>query len=280
MKLFITLLFISATAFAQSAQDLCTQLVGNGSGKDSKARTVLMKLTHSAAKSDGEARIKHETIILRALQGSSSFEVSTFLIQQLDLCGGKASLPVLAKLLNHVELGQNTTRTLTNLAKYDTSLAREIVLNAYKKQAQPYLLNAISVLKLNDSTAQGIYRNALKQKDKKAFALQGLAQIGSDKDSKTFLQAFSKAESSFRGRAFRLNLVFTESLGAKNRGAANNHLAALKASIGKNEIPYITGIASVDFKINGVSDAWLDSLPKENIHTQIGILRILKARTY
>ena len=277
MKIFITLLFISLVAVAQPAQDLCKQLLGDGSGKDAKARTELMKITHNAAKSDGDVRSKHEAVILSALQSSSSFEVSTFLIQQLDLCGGKASLPQLAKLLNHTELGPNATRTFTNLAKYDPATAREIILRAYKTQAQPYLLNAISVLKLNDSASLSIYRSAINKNELSAFALQGLAQAGDLQDSKTFLDAFEKAEKSFRGRSFRLNLVYTEALAAKNKGEANNHLTALKSKLNKNEIPFITGIASVDFKINGVSDAWLDSLPKENIHTQIGILRLLKS---
>ena len=280
MKIFISLLFFSLLGFSQNAQDMCTQLTGDGSGKDGKARTSLMKLTHTAAKSDGKSRLQHEAIILNALKGSSSFEVSTFLIQQLDICGAKASLPLLGVLLNHPELGANAARTFTNLAKYDPSLARETILNAYKKQNSPYLLNAISILKLQDSTALAYYRQALTDKSKLAFALQGLAQAGNEKDSKSLLSAFVKADKAFRGRAFRLNLVFTESLAGKNKNAANSHLASLKAALAKNEIPFITGIASVDFKLNGVSDAWLDSLPSENIHTQIGILRLLKASNY
>ena len=280
MKLFITLLFISFAGYAQSAKDLCTQLTGDGSGTDSKARTALMKMTHTAAKTDGSARTAHEAVLLSCLKSSSSFEVSTFLIQQLDICGGKATLPELAKLLNNAELGPNATRTFTHLAKYDASAARAMILSAYKKQAQPYLLNAISILKITDSDALSIYRSALAKKDFKPFALQGLAQAGDSKDSDLFIAAFKKAEKSFRGRAFRLNLVFTETLGAKNKSQANSHLAKLKAEIAKNEIPYISGIASADFKINGVSDAWLNNLPKENVHTQIGIIRILKSKNY
>ena len=280
MKIFYLLLIFSVSAFSQSAQELCKQLVGDGSGKDAKARTTLMKMTHTAAKSDGNARAQHESIILNALKSSTSNEISTFLIQQLDLCGSKASLPQLARLFSHSDLGQNAARTFTNLAKSDPGLARELIINEYKKQPKPYLLNAISVMKLNDSTALEIHRSSLGKKDFYAFALQGLAQAGNEKDSKTFLEAFSKGEKSFRGKAFRLNLVYTESLSGKNKTAANAHLSSLRASLSKKEIPFITGIASVDFKINGVSDSWIDSLPKENIHTQVGIIRLFKANKY
>jgi len=203
MKLFLTLLFVSTFALAQSAEDLCKQLTGNGSGKDAKARTALMKITHTAAKSEGDARVKHEAVILNSLKGSKSFEVSTFLIQQLDICGGKASLAHIGTLLNNAELGPNATRTFTNLAKYDQARANEIIVNAYKKQPSPYLLNAISILKINNSSALEIYRSATAKKELAAFALQGLAQVGDSKDSKTLLDSFTTATPVFRGRAFR-----------------------------------------------------------------------------
>ena len=280
MKLFITLLFLSFAGYAQSAKDLCSQLTGDGSGKDAKARTAIMKLTHTAAREDGSARKEHEAILLSCLQKSTSSEVSTFLIQQLDICGAKESLPHLAKLLNDPEIGPNAARTFTNLAPYDETLSRELILTAYKKQPAPYLLNAISILKISDSATLSIYRDALSKKDFQPFALQGLAQTGDVKDSDLFINTFQKADKVFRGRAFRLNLVFTKALGSKNKSSAVSHLAKLKSSISKNEIPYITGIASVDFEINGVSDTWLDSLPKENVHTQTGIIRVLKAKQY
>lgn len=280
MKLLITLLFLTMSVYSQTSEQLCSQLTGDGSGKDAKARTEFMKLTHSVSAKSEVARVKHEAVILKALSQSKSFELSTFLIQQLDICGGQASLPVLGNLLIHQELGPNAARTFTNLAKFNPSQARELLISAYQKQGLPYLINAMSVLKLHDSQAADIYRSALSAKDKKAFALQGLAQIGDPKDSVKFIGAFDKADSVFRGRAFRLNLVYTESLALKNKNAANTHLKSLKAILRKDEIPFITGIASVDFKINGVSDAWLDTLPNENIHTQIGILRLLKATHY
>ena len=280
MKLFITLLFIAFCGYSQSAKELCSQLTGDGSGKDAIARTALMKLSHTAAKSEGESRIKHETEILNCLKSSKSFEVSTFLIQQLDICGGKASLQHLAGLLNHPELGPNATRTFTNLAKFDQARANEILISAYNKKASAYLLNAISVLKINNSPALNIYRSSLNKKELMPFALQGLAQAGDSIDSKTFIEAFSKASPAFRGRTFRLNLVYTEALAAKNKNEANKHLAQLKSSLSKTDIPYLTGIAAVDFKINGVTESYLTNLPKENIHTQIGIIRVLKANKF
>lgn len=280
MKTLLLLILLTATSFAQSAKDLCKQLVGDGSGNDAAARTKLMKLTHNAAKIEGAERVQHEAALLECLKSNSSFEVSTFLIQQLDLCGGKATVQALAKYLNHPMLGANATRTLTNLARYDQSLSREILLEAYKNgndSSKPYLLNAISILKYNDSESLKIFRSSLELEELKPFALQGLAQFGDGKDSKTFLSSLDKAVPQFRGKAFHLNLIYAEKLGLKNKSEANNHLNQLKSRIHKNEVPYFTAVASVDFKINGVSDAWLDALPKENPHTQVGVVRILQA---
>lgn len=280
MKTLLLLILLTASSFAQSAKDLCSQLVGDGSGKDADVRTKLMKITHTAAKSEGTERAKHEAVLLECLKSNSSFEVSTFLIQQLDICGGKASIPVLTKYLNSPVLGANAARTLTNLAKYNQDLTREALLEAFKagnENSKPYLLNAISILKYNDSESLSVYRNSLGVEPLKPFALQGLAQVGDARDSKTFLTLLDKAVPQFRGKFFHLNLVYTENLGLKNKSAANSHLNQLKSKIHKTEIPYLTAVASVDFKINGVSDAWLDALSKENPHTQVGIVRILQA---
>ena len=155
MKKFLILIMLVSSAYAQSAADLCKQLVGDGSGKDAKARVDLMKMAHNAAKKDGAVRENHEAQILAAIKASKSAEVSTFLIQQLEICGGKASLPLVGSYLNSKELGKNATRALIHLAQYDRDKAAEILFSAIKSSSdKANLVNAVSVLKYTDSRAQ------------------------------------------------------------------------------------------------------------------------------
>ena len=281
--LLVLLLFISGVS-AQSAAELLKQLTGNGSGSDAKARTQLMKMAHTSAKKEGSQREAHEAAVLAALKGSKSNEVKTFLIQQLEICGGKASLVPVASYLNDKDLNFNAARTLIQLSQYDKAKAGELIFKAYASAGadnKANLLNAISVMKFMDSRATSAYRGALTGKPEiKEAALQGLAQIGDSADAAVFIKTFEDAKPVFRGRAFRLNLVYAEKLGAKNKSQASAHLAKLESLLKKDEIPFITGIASADFTINGVSDKWLDRLPTSNVHTQIGIVRVFKVHKY
>jgi hypothetical protein len=280
MKYFIPLVLFCNIISAQNTSELCQKLVGDGSGKDATARTAIMKMTHTSAIKNGNDRQLQEKALLVALQKSPSAEVSTFLIQQLEICGGKSSLPILAQLLNDVKIGQNAVRALIKLAPFDAKLSEGLLLTALNKShdnSQAYLLNALSVLKAKSDKTQEAFRQNLSSKGHSQIAsFQGLASIGAVKDQSSFLKAFSKASQVNRGRLFRLNLLYVRNLAQNNKSAANKHLSTLKSQLKPSEIPFITGIASIDFEINGISDKWLQSIPQLNPHTQVGILRLLK----
>ncbi|MCH2208821.1 MAG: DUF1080 domain-containing protein [Lentisphaerales bacterium] len=283
MKKFALLALLLNSAYGQSAPELCQQLVMDGSGSDAKARTALMKLSHSAVLQGKDNQLKHEAALLKKLNTTKSQDLATFLLQQLEICGTEKSLPVIAKLLNDPQIGENAASTLTKLATYDPSLASELLITAYNKATdkKAYLLNAMSILKLKDSRSLTAYRSQAQTKSlNKQPALQGLAVAGQKQDSKLILDSFTKAEKIFRGRAFRLNLVYAKNLAQVDKSSALKHLSALQSGLNKSDIPYQTGILSVKMKIQGVSAALLQSLSKANIHTQSAVTRLLKSGQY
>ena len=197
MKKFALLALLLNSAYGQTAPELCNQLVIDGSGSDAKARTALMKLSHSAVLQGKENQLKHEAALLKKLNNTKSQDVATFLLQQLEICGTEKSLPIVAKLLNEPGLGQNAAGTLTQLAPYNHALASELLITAYKKATvkKAYLLNAMSILKLKDSRSLTAYRSQAQTTGlNKQPALQGLAVAGQKKDSQLVLNSFTKAD--------------------------------------------------------------------------------------
>ena len=126
-----------------------------------------------------------------------------------------------------LERVQNAAGTLTQLAPYNHALASELLITAYKKATvkKAYLLNAMSILKLKDSRSLTAYRSQAQTTGlNKQPALQGLAVAGQKQDSKLLLNSFTKADNYFRGRAFRLNLVYAKSLSQVDKASALKHL--------------------------------------------------------
>lgn len=282
MKRLLLISLLSFSSFAQESTELCKKLVKDGSGTDAKVRTEIMKLSHSL--NDTKQKSLHEDALIKSLLATDSKDVATFILQQLEICGTEKSLKALSQLLNDESIGENSARTLTELAILNSSLAADLLIKAYESstnKSKSYLLNSMAVLKLQSKNAHTAFKNnaGVKTAANKA-ALAGLAGIGNKSDSKTMLNALKDADAFYRTRAFRLNLIYSEKLADTDKTFALQHLEHVNAKLKTSEVPFKTGILSVKMKINGISQGLIKSLASANIHTQTAFLRMLRSKQY
>jgi hypothetical protein len=198
---------------------LIDMLVEPGTGDDVKSRYALHCLAVHVCKLDNDkSRRAFATTLASQLGGDRPKAVQKYLIQQLQVAGGKEIVPALGKMLEDDELYEPAAQALAAIGNG----AGEQFRNALPKVKGKSRLTVIQNLGvLRDTEAVGELTKALSDKDPKIRLTAGwaLANIG-DADSVDLLLKAADAEGIYeRIKATKACLLLAEKLlaaGKKN----------------------------------------------------------------
>ena len=209
---------------AAGGRDAVTGLVGMlapaDKGGDGKARHALHALvTHVAGlKDDGKRKAVAEALVA-TLDGDRPAEVKAFVIQQVQLIGGKEVTPALGKLLADDALREPAAQALLAIRTGAAGEFRRFLPTATGK-ARLTVIHALGALR--DPTAAAEVRKLLTDSDRdtRLTAAWAVANAGDGGSAEALLRLADKAEGYERAKATQACFLLAERLAATDQAAA------------------------------------------------------------
>ena len=196
----------------RSLRALIDMLVEPGRGDDVKARYALHCLAVHVCKLDDEkARRAFGRTLASQLGGDRPKGVQNFLIQQLQVAGGKEAVPALGKMLEDEELFEPAAQALTAIGNGAAEQLRNALPRAEGK-AKLTIIQNLGVVR--DAESVSALRNAIGDDDREVRLAAGwsLANIGDAGSVDLLLKAADAEETYERVKAAKACLLLAERL--------------------------------------------------------------------
>lgn len=259
----------------------------NKDGDDTKARISLRNATHKAAVSGN--RKEHEAMLLYSLENTNDQEVKAFIIHELQLIGGTASIKPLSKYLLNDNLCSHATQALLAInssvggagegliSSYTAADALAEALPQARGENLLYIVKTIGSVKDVDSDTLEILVKHSASKDKvlKQTAVRALAEIGNEDSAESMLKAINEETHYQRSKMVSLNLLFAQNLDEKE-GTSHALKIMSKVDRNKEDFLYIKCLAALQqIKGNDFSDDLISYLDDENLRISFAAVNLL-----
>ena len=254
---------------------------------DTKARIALRNATHQAAKSSN--RKNHEADLLYALEKSSDYEVKRFMIHELKLIGGTASIEPLSQYLQNDKLCSHACQTLlsiNNSVKGDSDglisglsvadVLSEALTKAYG-QNQLHIIKAIGSVKADDSDTLEALEGFTKSDNAilKKVSVRALAEIADEDSSKVLLEAIQGEKQYRRSAMVSYNLLYAGNLGS-SEGLSHALQVMSQVNKAKEDHLYIKCLATLqDLKGDDFTEDLISYLDDENLRISFAVVNLL-----
>ncbi|HPF51885.1 MAG TPA: DUF1080 domain-containing protein [Draconibacterium sp.] len=204
---------------SEGYQKLTDMLVPLGTGDDTAVRFALNSFSRYASQfGKTEERAFAEANLLEALKKHHNTEVQTFLINQLNLVAGDASIPVLAEYLTNKELCEPATQALLSI---DNQIDGKVFFAAFPqatKKNKETLIRALGRLQCRGTIA--LMTPYIDDEDvaMRKTVLAALANIGAPESYDNLLAAAQKVDFKYDAtNAAEAFLQYTDRLGEQNK---------------------------------------------------------------
>ena len=254
---------------------------------DTKSRIALRNATHQATVSSNKKQ--HEANLIYSLENASNSEVKRFLIHELKLVGGTASIRPLSKYLRDPKLCSHATQALLAVNN-SAGGAGEGLLSSYTVadaliEALPhvhgenliYVVKTIGSVKVADDDTLQKLSQLTKNKDSvlKQTAVRALAEIGDESSSLTMLAAISGEKQYNRSKMVSLNLLYARNLGSDD-GETHALNVMSKVDKKKEDHLYIKCLSTLqDLKGNEFTDDLISYLGDQNLRIAFATVNLL-----
>lgn len=254
---------------------------------DTKDRIALRNATHKAAA--GIDRDQHEANLIYSLENAKDYEVKRFLIHELKLIGGTASIKPLSQYLRDPKLCSHATQAL-QAVNNSVNGAGEGLISTYSAadalaEALPnvYGENLIHIVKTIGSVkeADGETLEALhkltKSKDTvlKETAVRALAEIADDSSANTMMEAISGEKHYIRSKMVSLNLLYARNIDP-DEGETHALNVMSKVDRTKEDHLYIKCLSTLqDIKGNDFNDDLISYLGDSNLRIAFATVNLL-----
>ena len=159
--------------------EVCRMLREPGRGDDRGARFALHGMAFYAARPGGGAdRARFETALLEFLRGGAPVGVKAFVMEQLELSGGQASVPVLARSLGNERLCEPAARALVCIGGEEAARSVTAALSAAKGKARVTLLLAAGRLGAASAVEEMLKSAGSADREERRAAWYALALAG------------------------------------------------------------------------------------------------------
>ena len=285
-----------AALFSCSSRTPDTTLTGaikewSAGQDDSKDRIVLRNATHAAAVNGTQK--EHEADLLFALENSTSNKVKVFLIHELKLIGGVASIKPLSKYLLDDELCSHTTQALLRInnsvggdgeglfSEFTVLDALSEVLPKAKGNNLIYIVKTLGSLKNCDQRTLEILYALTENGDKtlKFTALRAVAEQGNEYSSEVMLDALHGETQYNRSKVISLNLLYARNLDA---GDGVSHTLKVMSMVDKmkEDHLFIKCLSTLqDLKGDNFTDDLISYLDDENLRIAFAVVNLLNVST-
>jgi HEAT repeat protein len=173
---------------------LVEMLVDAGEGGDTQVRHALHALaTYAAGMSEGQPRGEIVRALLKSLEGDQSDEVKSFIVRQVQVCGGTDAVEELGKLLTDARLCESAAQALLAIGGTGAQFRQALPMAKKGKAARLTIVQALGVL--HDAEAADALREAARDEDAdmRQAALWGLANLGQLEDVGLLINAANAA---------------------------------------------------------------------------------------
>ena len=254
---------------------------------DTKARIALRNATHKA--SIGPNRENHEADLIFALENASDPEVKEFMIHELKLIGGTASIEPLSKYLLDDRLGSHACQALLAVnnsvngassglfSGYSVEDALNEALPESSGEKRLHIIKAIGSVKTDDSDTLKTLSSLASSSDftLKQTALRALSEIADEDSSQVLLDAIKAEKQYRRSLMVSYNLNFAQNLGSSEGEA---HALKVMSQVDKNKELnlYIKSLATLQqIKGNAFTDDLISYLDDENLRLSFAVVNLL-----
>ena len=254
---------------------------------DTKARIALRNATHKAA--TGSERKNHEADLLFALENTNDQEVKRFMIHELKLIGGTASILPLSKYLQNDNLCSHTCQALLAInnsvngagdglfSGYSVADALVEALPTAKGQNLLHIVKAIGSVKTDKGDTLETLSALSKSSDAtvKKTSVRALAEIA-DEDSSQLLIDVIKGEKQYRRSLMvSYNLLYARNLDSQE-GEAHALKVMSQVNRDKEDHLYIKCLATLqEIKGNDFTDDLISYLGDKNMRISFAVVNLL-----
>jgi len=254
---------------------------------DTKSRIALRNATHKAALSSN--RKSHELDLLFALETAKSIEVQQFMIHELKLIGGTASIEPLSQYLQNDKLCSHVCQALlsiNNSIEGDSdgfisgNSVSDVLSEALKEsygQNRLHIIKAIGSVKTDDSGTIEALEEFSKSNDAilKKTSVRALAEIADEDSSKVLLEAIKGEKQYKRSLMVSYNLLYARNLGDSE---GESHALQLMSQVDKKKEDhlFIKCLSTLqDIKGNDFTDDLISYLGDENLRISFAMVKLL-----
>ncbi len=200
-------------------QKLTGMLVPLGIGDDTPVRFALNSFSRYASQfGKTEERAFAEKNLLKALKAEDDTEVSTFLMNQLNLVGGIKTIEALSGYLTSEELAEPAVQTMLACDEHMAAEKFMAALPNAPHNAQITLVRALGQLRCKKAVSQITAFVSSEDQAMQKSALTALARIGLPNSHKTLLNAAKAVDFKYEAsNATESYIEYTNQLGATNQ---------------------------------------------------------------
>ncbi len=254
---------------------------------DTKARIALRNATHKAAVSPD--RKNHEADLLFALENSSDPAVKEFMIHELKLIGGTASIEPLSKYLLDEKLSSHACQALLAINNsvngassglftgYSVEDALNEALPLSSGEKRLHIIKAIGSVTTDDGDTLETLSSLSSNSDfaLKKTSVRALSEIADEDSSSVLLKAIKGEKQYRRSLMVSYNLNYAQKLGSSEGEA---HALKVMSQVDKMEEDhlYIKCLATLQ-KIKGrfFTDDLISYLDDENLRISFAVVNLL-----
>lgn len=258
-------------------------------GDNSKDKIALRNATHKAAVSGNKK--EHEASLIYGLENTHDPEIKSFMIHELKLIGGTASIEPISKYLLHDKLCADATQALLAInnsvdgageglfSSFTVADALSEALPNAQGQNLLYIVKTIGSVKDVGSDTLSILEGLTKSSDKvvKHTAVRALAEIGNEDSTSVMLNAVSGETQYNRSKMVSLNLLFAQNLDDEE-GVAHTLNIMSKVDRHKEDFLYIKCLSTLqNIKGTEFTDDLISYLDDENLRIAFAVVNLLIA---
>ncbi|WP_340111493.1 DUF1080 domain-containing protein [Maribellus mangrovi] len=203
---------------SEGFQKLAGMLVPLGTGDDTAVRFALNSFSRYASDFGKEKeKAFAEENLLTALKKQTDVEVSTFIMNQLNLVGGMNTIEGLLGYLTNEALAEPATQAMLATGEHAAAEKFLEALPTASERSKMTLIRALGQLKCKKAVAQITPFAVSDELSMQKTALTALAEIGSPDSYKTLLKAASDVDFKYDAtNATESFIVYTDRLGAQD----------------------------------------------------------------
>lgn len=202
-------------------------------GGDARVRLAVHNLATLAAGAEDKDRAAFCQALAATLKDERPAEVKTFIIAQLQLCGGKEVTAALAELLSDEAQGEPAAQALLAI-RADAAEAYRKALPSATGRLQLVLVQNLGVLR--DAEAADLVRVLISSEDQtlRLVVARTLGQIGNSLADANSLLALARSEEGYaQAKAVDACFDLADRLGALKKTAEQRQVLSVLQSLGK-----------------------------------------------